>query len=216
MKTLLPKLLVCATLCAPAASFATTINFDANPAPPFFTDKSAQDIVTTPAVTIQGGVILNQSSWANGATSSPNVYATTNLFVSFLPSSITGVFSAPVSFLQLDVLNGLFDTTSTFTLTGFAGNGSVVDMISLTGFGEPGFVGNLSISGSGITSFSVTSDQAPGFDFAIDTVEFSGVPEASSTLGLMALALVGLGMLRCKGGRNPAGKPPNDGLVRAN
>jgi len=78
MKTLLPRLLVCATISLPAASFATTINFDANPAPPFFVDKSAQDIVTTPAVTIQGGVILNESSWDNGATSSPNVYATTN------------------------------------------------------------------------------------------------------------------------------------------
>jgi hypothetical protein len=198
MKALLSKLLVCATIALPVATFANTIDFDANPAPPFFVDKSAEDIVTTLAVTIQGGVILNQSSWANGATSSPNVYATTNILVSFLPAIIGGVFSAPVNSLQLDVLNGLFNTPSTFTLTGFSSNGSVVDMISLTGFGQPGFVGGLSISGSGITSFSVTSDQAPGIDFAIDTVTFSAVPEASNTLGLMAMALVGLAMLRCK------------------
>jgi len=43
----------------------------------------------------------------------------------------------------------------------------------------------------------VTTNQASGIDFAIDTVKFS-VPEASNTLTLMAMALVGLGMLRWK------------------
>ncbi len=153
-------------------------------------------------MTITGGVILNQSRWEDAATTSPNVYATTDFVVPYLGTVITGVFHAPVSSLQLDVLNGLFD--STFTLTGYSGTGVVVDThtVALAAFGHPGFVGHLSISGSNFTSFSVTSGQTLGLvDFAIDTVHFTSansVPEISGTLSFMALGLGALSVFARK------------------
>ncbi|MBA3570318.1 MAG: hypothetical protein H0W28_13515 [Pyrinomonadaceae bacterium] len=133
---------------------------------------------------------------------SPNVYATTDFVVPYLGTVITGVFHAPVSSLQLDVLNGLFD--STFTLTGYSGTGVVVDThtVALAAFAHPGFVGHLSISGSNFNSFSVTSGQTLGLvDFAIDTVHFTSansVPEISGTLSFMALGLGALSVFARK------------------
>ncbi|MBA3882606.1 MAG: hypothetical protein H0X73_07795 [Chthoniobacterales bacterium] len=199
MQKLLCLLLLCGSVIIPAASFATTVNFDANPATGLFTDKTAQDVVTNTAVTITGGVILDQGKFEGAATTNPNLYATTDFLVPYLPAVITGVFNVPVSFLQLDVFNGLFG--GSFTLTGYGGAGEVLDTdtVSLAAFGHPGFVGHLSISGSGFTAFSVRSGQTLGLvDFGIDTVNFtsaSSVPETSGTLTLMGLSLAALGVL---------------------
>lgn len=199
MQNFLSLLFFSGAITLPAVSFATTINFDSRSAPALFSSKTAQDVVTTSAVTIGGGVILNESKWQDAATTQRNLYATTDFLVAYLPAVITGVFSAPVGFLQLDVVNGLFD--GSFTLTGFNGTGDVVDAdtVPLAAFTHPGFVGHLSISASDITSFSVRSSQTLGLvNFSIDTINFTSVnsvPEGSGTLGLMGLALMSLVVL---------------------
>ena len=164
----------------PAHAASVLIDFDAVVAPPFFTGVapggSLGPILAFPDVILDGGVILNESGWAGGATTNPNLYATANLFPlsdgSLLPGVITGTFVGTVSSISLDMINGI--SASLFTLTAFdASNVQLASMtVPLSNFSTAGFVAPASVAAGGIKKFTVTSAQTGLKDFAIDTLRF--------------------------------------------
>lgn len=157
-------------------------------------------VLTIGILTLDGGVVMNNSGWLDKATSAPNLYGSADTVhisgYGYLPGSITGTFSIPVFSLTMDVING--EVPGTFTLTAYNG-ADVVDseMVDLAYYSDPGSSATLSVSGL-ITSFTVTSTQEVGRrNIAIDTISFeeSSVPEPSSIL-LMSAALAFIPALR--------------------
>lgn len=147
-----------------------------------------------PEVTLDGGVILRDVLFGNSATTAPNIYATCDTCnlgdnpPSGLPGKIFGSFPKNVSDIELDVYNGAGWGPGTFTLTAFdAGGGVVASQAKVAGpMGNPNFVQHLQVSGSGITSFEVTTDLTTGHTYAIDTLVFTfeelGTPACTSTV----------------------------------
>jgi hypothetical protein len=183
-------------VCA-AAQATTVIDFDHVTAPPFYIDVTPGGalgpLLVFPEVTLDGGVILHNSGWADWSTSDPNIYATTDFAQladgSILPGMISGTFNGLVSSISLDIANGF--SASSFTLTAYDANDQVVDSdtVSLASFGSVGFDGALSVMGADIAWFAVTSDQAAGSkNFAIDTLTFQMQLPAPGALALLGLA----------------------------
>lgn len=134
-----------------------------------------------PEVTLDGGVILRDVLFGNSATTAPNIYATCDTCnlgdnpPSGLPGKISGIFPMNVSDIELDVYNGFGGSSGSFTLTAYDAGGAVVasDVKVAGPMGNPSFQQHLQVSGSGITSFEVTTNLALGYTFAIDTLVFT-------------------------------------------
>lgn len=183
---------------APSAQ-ADIVNFDSIVAPGFYNQVTPGGPqgphLVFPGVTFDGGVVMSNAGWLNLATSSPNLYGTCDFCQladnSSLPGIITAVFSTPVSSVSLDVINGFLDD-ATLTLTAYgAGHVALGNIsINLGSFGNGGEVGSLSLGGLAglIYSIDVTNQDRGSVDFAIDTVEFTPVPEPGT------LALIGTGV----------------------
>jgi len=147
---------------------------------------------------------MSDDGWSGGATTEPNLYGTSDFLPlddgSLLPGVITGILTGTTSALTLDIINGA--SASTFTLSAFDAGDVLIDteIVALSLFGSPGFVGSASVSGSGIKKITVTSAQGEdSIDFAIDTVVFDGeepvIPEPGSML-LFGLGGLGAGFIR--------------------
>jgi len=193
-----------AVLIVPSLAKADTVNFDGSSVPCCYINVTYSPFVT-PEITFTNGVILDNSGWANEATTAPNLYATSDFAPladsTLLPGFIVGTFTSGTgSNLSLDVINGVF-SSGTFTLTAFDASNGVLGVTSmlLNPFTTPGSVGTLSLNVGNIDHFTVTSDQGPShIDFAIDTVNFnstSATPEPAS-LALLAAGLAGLAGLK--------------------
>jgi len=192
--------LVVGALTAPAA----VIDFDSIAASCCFGDVTAGGArgpqIVFGNATVDGGVVLDDTAFADTATSNPNIYATFDLGTlgdgSTLPGFITISFLNPVSFVSLDVINGF--GAADFTLAAYDASSVLLgsSIVSLSDFGAPGSVGNTSVSFAGIRSVVISTNQGVGnTDFAIDTVNYteSAVPEPRTWLsmagGLAAIAL---------------------------
>jgi hypothetical protein len=197
---------VLALMSTPA--IAVTATFDSVNASPDFGGTApggaAGPTVTEAGITFNGGVILNGADFANEETTTPNLYATTDLYPlsdgSSLPGVITGSLSGFANSISLDVANGF--SASTFTLNLF-NSGSLIgsSSINLGGYGTGSAVGALAFSGSLFNSFQVVSGQGAGsIDFGIDTVSIpAAVPEpASWALMIGGMGVVGAAMRRRK------------------
>lgn len=150
-------------------------------------------------VVIDGGVIRLAITPSDViATTLPNLYATTDYLPladgSLLPGLISGDLAAPASSIALNVGNGGPATAELF-LTAYSGLSVVaVDSVILAPFGSlQGFSAPLSVSGTGITRFEVSSNQPAGaIDFGIDTVAISIIPEPGTGVLLLTGLVLGL------------------------
>ena len=128
-----------------------------------------------------------------GATSAPNVYAVGPVAASNLQASnIEMNFSSPVSDVGLDVITG--GAAGAFTVYAFDASGNIlgVNTVNLNSGGSQRVWFNV----SGISEVVVRG--VPGgtpIPFAVDTIQFSSVPEPASLM-LMGTGIAGLWGLR--------------------
>lgn len=193
-------------LSAVAKSEAVTIDFDSIPASCCYSHVlpggPRGPVLALPDVTLNGGVVMDNTGWAGLAPSAPNLYGTSDFFpladASLLPGFITISFSSSVSSVMMDIINGY--GASTFTLSALDVSGLLIgsSSIFLPGFPSPSAVGSLAFSGPGIYYVMVTSAQSPGsIDFAIDNLTFALTPAPEpSTFILLGAGIAGIGILR--------------------
>jgi len=137
-----------------------------------------------PGVTLDGGVILLDVLFDSAATSGDNILATCDTCglgdnpPTGLPGDITGVFDAPVSHIELDVINGVGGSGALFTLTARNAMGAVIGEASVTTgpAGSPSSSSHLSFDGDGIASFVLGTGLGTGYTFAMDTLVFGNEP----------------------------------------
>ncbi len=187
IRTVLAAAALASCLAAPAAAQQFVVGFDSVGAPgafsqifPGFQNGPHLEYAT---VTLDGGVILDDSLFASSATSGSNILATCDTCglgdgppPTGLPGSITGTFTTSVSSLSLDAINGSTAGGGTFTLTAFDAAGAVLgtDQAFLGPMGSPTSVQELGVAASAVKSFTVTVDLPAGYTFAIDTL--TGLP----------------------------------------
>ena len=157
-------------------------------------------LLVFPGITLDGGVVINSSLGGGGigdlATTAPNMYATSGdpFFVEglHLPGYITGTFTTPATYIELDIIRGY--ETGIFTLTAYSGATWLAETSVLLGciddFECAAPARRVSLSALGITSFTVGGGGSPTV-FAIDTVSFTANPEPGSLL-LLGIGLAGL------------------------
>jgi hypothetical protein len=173
---------------APAMpSFATTVDFEAQAAN---RGGNLTGIPNSPLsignATFTGGELLLGEVGLDA--DSTGVYASQGLFGSGETNPVLIAFAVPVQNLSILVANG--DDTRSYTVADNVGDSVTNSLASAGGLGAATF----SLSGSGLTTVTITSANADGWDFAIDNVTFtesaaSPVPEPESLL------LSGVGVL---------------------
>jgi hypothetical protein len=118
------------------------------------------------------------------------VYVSEGLFGSGETNPLVITFATPVSDFSVLLANG-DSQNQTYTVSDDLG-----DSTNFT-LALPGSLNNaartVALSGAGITTVSITSANASFWNFAIDNVTFSAVPEPMS----VSLVLVGLGVTFC-------------------
>jgi hypothetical protein len=98
-------------------------------------------------------------------------------------------FAAPVEGFSVLVLNG--DDVRSYTVSDNIGDSATNSLASAGGLGAATF----SLPGSGLTTVTITSANADGWDFAIDNVTFSAATTSTPEPESMLLAGAGLLLL---------------------
>ena len=181
---LLPSLILVWIVAAPLDAQTVVIDFDGVSAPGAFHQVppgfANGPLLDYPEVTVDGGVILLDVLFGHTATSGPNIYATCDTCglgdtpPSGLPGKVFGTFKQDVDQVAIDVINGFGGSGASFTLTVFDQGGMVVagDTVLTGPAGSANPTGHLSVAGSGIRSFEVTTGMSGGYTFATDTLVF--------------------------------------------
>src|SRR5262245_61904684 len=107
-------LVLASSLLLPVQGRSALIDFDAIAATCCFADVTPGvargPLIAFPGASVDGGVVMYNSGWANQATTAPNVYGTSDFNAladgSFLPGFITILFNSVVSAVTLDIING--------------------------------------------------------------------------------------------------------------
>jgi hypothetical protein len=143
--------------------------------------------LTIAAVTFTGGELLNGEIGLNADPS--GVYASEGLFGSGETNPLVISFAAPVEGFSVLVLNG--DDVRSYTVSDNIGDSATNSLASAGGLGAATF----SLPGSGLTTVTITSANADGWDFAIDNVTFSAATTSTPEPESMLLAGAGLLLL---------------------
>ena len=178
---------------APAS--ATIIDFEAQAANRGGNLTGIPDSPLTIGIaTFTGGEL--RSGLINLPADETGVYVSEGLFGSGETNPLVITFATPVSDFSMLVANGDAQN-QTYTVSDELGDSASV-ILALSG-SLNNAAKTVALSGSDITTVSITSANVSFWNFAIDNVTFSAVPEPMS----VSLVLVGLGVAFCcrrKGG----------------
>lgn len=143
------------------------------------------------STTLTGGELLNAEVGLNA--DQTGVYASQGLFGSGETNPLVITFAGPVSNFSVFVANG--EDVRNYTVSDNLGDSVTMSLASAGGFGA----GTFALTGNGITTVTITSANADGWDFAIDNVVFTEaapVPEPRSLLLACAGFILLLGVAR--------------------
>ena len=144
--------------------------------------------LTIGTATFTGGEL--RSGLINLPADETGVYASEGLFGSGETNPLVITFATPVSDFSVLVANGDAQN-QTYTVSDELGDSASVTL-ALSG-SLNNAAKTVALSGSDITTVSITSANVSFWNFAIDNVTFSAVPEPMS----VSLVLVGLGVMFC-------------------
>lgn len=195
------RILVLAFLVA-ASLPATTIDFEAEAANAGgFLTGIPDSPLTVGLATFTGGELRGAEIGLFADQS--GVYATQGVFGSGETNPLTIHFSVAVGGFSVYVANG--DNTATYTVSDDLGDSTSASLPSTGAGGARIF----SLPGIGIRAVDISSSNADGWNFAIDNVVFTAVPEPGPLLfSLMGFVLLG-GLAR----RRRAGLPTYNGYT---
>lgn len=187
MKSFVASVSFCMLMLASAPAFASVVDFEAQAANHGGNLTGIPDSpLTIGTATFTGGEL--RDGLINFPADETGVYASEGLFGSGETNPLVIAFATPVDNFSVLVANG-DSQNQTYTVSDNLGD-STTFMLAL-----PGSLSNpartVSLSGNGITSVSITSANTDFWNFAIDDVSFTAVPEPASGL-LLAIGLVGL------------------------
>ena len=165
---------------AAGSARADTINFDAQAvgAPNGFNGSVNSPLVIGDATFTGGQLLINETS----SVDETGVYATTDIVAGAYTDPITITFSQAVSAFSIEVTNNEPDT---FTVADNLGGS---ETLALPLLAQQTF----DLSGTGITSVTVSAADTSFFDYAIDNVSFT--PVATPEPGTLSLTLIGVGL----------------------
>jgi hypothetical protein len=164
------KLTLILVILAAAPAFATTVDFEAQAANAGgFLTGIPDSPLTIGLATFTGGEL--RSAEVGLPANRSGVYATQGVFGSGEMNPLTIQFAAPISGFAVSIANG--DNTATYTVSDDAGD-SISASLPSTGAGGARI---FSLPGVGIQTVEILSSNADGWNFAIDNVGFSAVPE---------------------------------------
>jgi len=183
------------SLASAQAASATVIDFEAQAANRGGSLTGIPDSpLTIGMATFTGGEL--RSGLINLPADETGIYASEGLFGSGETNPLVITFATPVSDFSVLVANGDAQN-QTYTVSDELGDSASVTL-ALSG-SLNNAAKTVALSGSDITTVSITSANVSFWNFAIDNVTFSAVPEPMS----VSLVLVGLGVAFCcrrKGG----------------
>ena len=177
----------CMLLLAAAPGFASVVDFEAQAANHGGNLTGIPDSpLTIGTATFTGGEL--RDGLINFPADETGVYASEGLFGSGETNPLVIAFATPVDNFSVLVANG-DSQNQTYTVSDNLGD-SATFMLPLSG-SLSNSARTVSLPGNGITSVLITSANTDSWNFAIDDVSFSAVPEPASGL-LLAMGLVGL------------------------
>jgi hypothetical protein len=190
MKLRLPAVVLFASLAALQSAKAVTIDFEAQGASaPSSFNNTLNSPLTIGLATFTGGQLLKNEFYTSSIADPTAVYATQGYTGSY-SNPLLVTFSQPVSNVSVLVTNGIADT---YTLTNNLGASVSAPVGTNTS-------ALFSFSGTGITQLSIGAGSNPGWDFAIDNLSYTAVPEIDANSCAGGLALLG-GLLSIWRGR---------------
>lgn len=190
----------------------TAVNFDGVSAPgafqQIFPGLANGPHLEYPGVTLDGGVILNDALFDGAATSGSNILASCDTCLlgdnppSGLPGVITGVFDAPITYIEFSTSNGT-GQTATVSLRAFdaqgASLGGVDSQLGPQGSASDTSLVGYSISSGDIASFTLELVGVVGYTFAMDSLRFGDLPGAWGTFGTGLAGIQGVPQLTGEG-----------------
>jgi len=187
MKSLVASASFCMLLLAVAPASASVVDFEAQAANHGGILTGIPDSPLTFGIaTFTGGEL--RGGLINFPADETGVYASEGLFGSGEANPLVIAFATPVHNFSVLVANG-DSQNQTYTVSDNLGD-SATFALALSG-SLSNSARSVSLPGDGITSVLITSANTDFWNFAIDDVTFTAVPEPASGL-LLAMGLVGL------------------------
>ena len=186
MKSLIASASFCMLMLAAASASASMVDFEAQAANRGgFLTGIPDSPLTIGIATFTGGEL--RSGLINFPGNETGVYTSEGLFGSGETNPLAIAFATPVHDFSVLVANG-DSQNQTYIVSDNLGD-SATFIVALSG-SLSNSAGTVSLPGDGITSVFITSANTDFWNFAIDDVTFTAVPEPASGL-LLAMGLVG-------------------------